>query len=155
MNEVIDLLKEQKKLELSHVEVLTESKNNLKHPLAKFILEAIIYDSMKHAAVAQALIDVGAGEAPMKLDLDMGPAVSLHQNIKQHVRAEQNMIALLGEINAIVNEERVKSFIDYLLEEEKRHHTLLKELSNLIDRDSVTIDEYVGLFQKYMIVPPA
>lgn len=154
MNEVIDLLKEQKQLELSHVEVLTESKKDLKHPLARVILEAIIYDSMKHAAVAQALIDVGAGEAPMKLDLDMGPAVSLHQNIKQHVRAEQNMIALLGEINAIVNEERVKYFIDYLLEEEKRHHTLLKELSNLIDRDSVTIDEYVGLFQKYMIVPP-
>jgi rubrerythrin len=155
MNEVIDLLKEQKQLELSHVEVLTESKKDLKPPLARVILEAIIYDSMKHAAVAQALIDVGAGEAPMKLDLDMGPAVSLHQNIKQHVRTEQNMIALLGEINAIVNEERVKSFIDYLLEEEKRHHTLLKELSNLIDRDSVTIDEYVGLFQKYMIVPPA
>jgi hypothetical protein len=34
-----------------------------------------------------------------------------------------------------------------------RHHKLLKELSNLIDRDSVSLDEYVDLFQKYMIVP--
>jgi rubrerythrin len=154
MTDVIDLLKEQKKLELGHVEVLTKSMKDLKHPMARVILEAIIQDSRKHAAIAQALIDVDAGMAPMKLDVDMGPAVNLHQNIKQHVRVEQNMIKTLGEIDALVEDDRVKTFIDYWIDEEKRHHQLLRELSNLIDRDSVSIDEYVGLFQKYMIVPP-
>ena len=154
MTDVIDLLKEQKKLELSHVEVLSESIKDLKHPMARVIIEAIIQDSKKHAAIAQALIHVGAGDVPMKMDVDMGPAVNLHQNIKQHVRVEQNMIEMLGEIDAMVKDDRVKAFIAYLVEEEKRHHQLLKELSNLIDRDSVSLDEYVGLFQKYMIVPP-
>ena len=154
MSDVIDLLKEQKKLELSHVEVLSESIKDLKQPMARVIIEAIIQDSKKHAAIAQALIDVGAGEAPMMMDVDMGAAVNLHQNIKQHVRVEQNMIEMLGEIEAMVKDDRVKTFINYWVEEEKRHHQLLKELSNLIDRDSVSLDEYVGLFQKYMIVPP-
>jgi len=154
MSDVIDLLKEQKKLELSHVEVLSESIKDLKQPMARVIIEAIIQDSKKHAAIAQALIDVGAGEAPMMMDVDMGAAVNLHQNIKQHVRVEQNMIEMLGEIDAMVKDDRVKTFINYWVEEEKRHHQLLKELSNLIDRDSVSLDEYVGLFQKYMIVPP-
>jgi len=154
MSDIIDLLKEQKKLELNHVEILSKSIKDLKHPMARVIIEAIIQDSKKHAAIAQALIDVGAGEAPMRMDVDMGPAVNLHQNIKQHVRVEQNMIERLEEIDAMVKDDRVKAFIAYLVEEEKRHHKLLKELSNLIDRDSVSLDEYVGLFQKYMIVPP-
>jgi len=154
MTDVIDLLKEQKKLELSHVEVLSESIKDLKQPMARVIIETIIQDSKKHAAIVQALIDVGAGEAPMLMDVDMGAAVNLHQNIKQHVRVEENMIEMLGEIDAMVKDDRVKAFIAYLVEEEKRHHKLLKELSNLIDRDSVSLDEYVGLFQKYMIVPP-
>jgi len=150
MTDVIDLLKEQKKLELSHVEVLSKSIKDLKHPMARVIIQ----DSKKHAAIAQALIDVGAGEVPMRMDVDMGPAVNLYQNIKQHVRVEQHMIEMLGEIDAMVKDDRVKAFIAYLVEEEKRHHKLLRELSNLIDRDSVSLDEYVGLFQKYMIVPP-
>ncbi len=153
LTDVIDLLKEQKKLELSHVEILSKSIRDLKQPMARVILECIIHDSMKHAAIAQALIDVEAGKAPMKLDVDMGPAVNLHQNIKQHVRVEQHMIELLGDIDDLVDDDRVQAFIDYLIAEEMRHHKLLKELSNLIDRDSVSLDEYVDLFQKYMIVP--
>jgi rubrerythrin len=154
MTDVIDLFKEQKRLELSHAETLEKSIRDLKHPMARVILESIIHDSMKHAAIAQALIDVEAGKAPMKLDVDMGPAVNLHQNIKQHVRVEQHMVELLGNIDDLIEDDRVQAFIDYLVEEEKRHHKLLNELSNLIDRDSVSLDEYVGLFQKYMIVPP-
>ena len=153
MTDIIQLLKEQKQLELSHVEVLGKSIEDLQHPITRVILESIIYDSNKHAAIAQALIDVEAGRAPIKLDVDLGPAVSLHQNIKQHVRAEKKMIELLGNIDNLIEDDRVQAFIDYLVEEEKRHHKLLNELSNLIDRDSVSIDEYVGLFQKYMIVP--
>jgi rubrerythrin len=154
MTDVIELLKKQKQLELGHVEILGESIEDLKHPMARVILESIIYDSMKHAAITQALIDVEAGRAPMKLDVDLGPAVNLHQSIKQHVRVERQMIELLGNIDDLVEDDRVQAFIDYLVEEEKRHHKLLNELSNLIDRDSISLDEYVGLFQKYMIVPP-
>ncbi len=31
---------------------------------------------------------------------------------------------------------------------------MLSGMSNLIDRDSVALDEYLVLFEKYMIVPP-
>jgi rubrerythrin len=153
MSDIIELLKEQKQLELSHVEVLEKSIEDLKHPITRMIIKSIIYDSSKHAAIAQALIDVEAGRIPMKLDVDMGPAVNLHQNIKQHVRVEKKMIEILENIDDLIEDDRVQAFIDYLVEEEKRHHKLLNELSNLVDRDSVPIEEYVGLFQKYMIVP--
>jgi len=154
MKEVIDLLKKQKEIELGHVKALTETMKDVVNPMIKVVLESIVHDSRKHAAIAQALIDVEAGAVPHRLDMDLGPATNFNQNIKQHVRAEMEMIEMLGEIKGLVKDDRVQKFIDYLIEEEHRHHKLLKEFSLLLDRDSVSMDEYLGLFQKYMIVPP-
>lgn len=154
MQEVVDLLKKQKKIELSHVASLTETMKGVVNPMIKVVLESIVHDSRKHAAIAQALIDVEAGAVPHRLDMDLGPATNFNQNIKQHVRAEKEMIEMLGEIGGLVKDDRVKKFIDYLIEEENRHHRLLREFSLLLDRDSVGMNEYLDLFQKYMIVPP-
>lgn len=154
MTEVIDLLKEQKRLELGHVKEIGETIKDMENPMVKVVLESIVHDSRKHASVAQALIDVEAGAVPAKLDMDLGPATTLNQKIKQHVRVEMDMIEMLGNIGKLVKDDRVQRFIDYLVEEEKRHHKLLKEFSLLLDRDSVSMDEYLDLFQKYMIVPP-
>ena len=95
-----------------------------------------------------------AGSVPLRLDVDMGSAVSLHQDIKQHVAVEAEMIKLLEEMVSQTRDDRVNAFLSYLLDEERRHHSMLSGMSNLIDRDSVAIDEYLGLFEKYMIVPP-
>jgi rubrerythrin len=154
MKEVIDLLKKQKKIELGHVAALTETMKDVENPMIKVVLESIVHDSRKHAAIAQALIDVEAGAVPHKLDMDLGPATNFNQNIKQHVKAEMEMIEMLGKIGGLITDDRVQKFIDYLVEEEKRHHKLLKEFSLLLDRDTVAMDEYLELFQKYMIVPP-
>ena len=154
MPKLVELLKKQKMIELSHADRLAESMEQLKHPLIKALLEAILHDSRKHAAVCQALIDVEAGSVPPRLDVDMGPAVSLHQDIKQHVAVEAEMIKRLEKMIGETRDDRVKAFLDYLLDEERRHHSMLSGMSNIIDRDSIAIDEYLGLFEKYMIVLP-
>jgi hypothetical protein len=82
MSKLVELLRKQRKIELSHAERLAESMEQLGHPLIRALLEAILHDSRKHAAVCQALIDVDAGSVPLRLDVDMGPAVSLHHDIK-------------------------------------------------------------------------
>ena len=153
MKEVIDLLKEQKELELGHVKALKETMKSVQNPMIKVMLEMIVYDSKKHASIAQALVDVEAGTVPHKLDMDLGPATNFNQNVKQHVRVELEMIERLEEAQKMVKDDRVMKFIEYLIDEEKRHHKLLKEFSLMMDRDSA-LDEYIDLFQKYMIVPP-
>lgn len=154
MLELVELLRKQRMIELSHADRLAESMEQLEHPLIRALLEAILHDSRKHAAVCQALIDVDAGSVPLRLDMDMGPAVSLHQDIKQHVAVETEMIKRLEEMMSQTRDDRVNAFLGYLLDEERRHHSMLSGMSNLIDRDSVALDEYLGLFEKYMIVPP-
>ncbi len=154
MKEVIDLLKKQKKIELGHVAALTETMKDVENPMIKVVLESIVHDSRKHAAIAQALIDVEAGAVPHKLDMDLGPATNFNQNIKQHIRAEMEMIEMLEKIGGLITDDRVQKFIDYLVEEEKRHHKLLKEFSQPPDRDTAAMDDYLELLQTHMPVPP-
>ena len=90
----------------------------------------------------------------MKLDIDMSSAIDLHQNIKQHIRVEQEMIKRLETMISETKDDRVADLMRYMLEDERRHHSLLTGLSNLVDRDDAAYDEYMKLFQTFMIVPP-
>jgi rubrerythrin len=154
MSNIVKKLREQKELELSHVKNLTPLAEKTGHPLVKVILQSVIHDSGKHASICQALIDVNAGEAPHMLDLDMAKAVELHQNIKQHIRVESKMITRLETMVKEAEDDRVAELLSYMLEDERRHHRLLTGLSNLLDRDESALDEYMRLFQTFMIVPP-
>ena len=154
MSNLIELLEEQKALELAHVEKIKPTAEATGHRLVSALLETIIHDSMKHAALCQALIDVEAGAAPTTLDVDMATALELHQSIKQHARAEEDMIRRLEALLAQTLDERVRAILSHMLKDERRHHSTLQRLSNLVDRDTAAYDEYLDLFQKYMVSPP-
>ena len=154
MSKLIEMLEEQRNLELEHVERLQPSVDKTGHRLVSALLETILFDSKKHAALCQALLDVEAGAAPVILDMDMGAAVGLHQDIRQHVQVEERMITRLESIRKEIEEPRVQEIVDHLLADERRHHSLLQRLSNIIDSDTAAYDEYLGLIQKYMVSPP-
>jgi len=153
MTDLVELLREQKALELGHIEKLEPTVKAVGHRLVSALLETIVHDSGKHAALCQALIDVEAGATPMTLDTDMATAVELHQSIRQHTRIEDEMIQRLEDMMKEVEDNRVKAILGYILSDERRHHSMLQSLSNLIDRDTTAFNEYLELFQKYMIVP--
>jgi rubrerythrin len=153
MSDLVKQLKEQKKIEVSHVKALKPSVSKAKNKLVAALLESIVLDSMKHAAICQALIDVKGGEIPASMDIDMGVAVDLHQEIKQHIRVEADMLSRVEVMAREAKDKRVKAMIQYILEDEKRHHSTLQSLSNLMDQDTTAFGEYLELFQKYMIVP--
>jgi len=153
MSKIVDALKEQKALELGHIEKLKPEVEKIGHPLVSALIQTIIHDSKKHATLCQALIDVEGGDAPLTLDTDMATAVSLHQSIKQHMRVEEDMIKRVEDLAAKAEDPRVKDILGYILSDERRHHSMLQRLSNLIDRDTTAFDEYLELFQKYEVVP--
>jgi rubrerythrin len=154
MSKLIELLEKQRDMELEHVKSLQPSVEKAGHRLVSALLETILHDSRKHAALCQALLDVEAGAAPVTLDMDMGAAVGLHQDIRQHVQVEERMITRLENIREGVEEPRIREIVEHLLADERRHHSLLQRLSNIIDSDTAAYDEYLGLIQKYMVSPP-
>ena len=154
MSDLITLLKVQKQVEIDHVETLRGDVDSSANPLVGVLLNSILLDSTKHAAICQELIDVDAGSAPVMLEIDMGLAVELSQKIKQHVNIETRMIKHLEGMLEKVEDDRVKYILEMMLDDERRHHSTLKELSSLLDRNETAFEEYMELFQKYMIVPP-
>jgi rubrerythrin len=154
MSKLVELLEKQRDMELEHVERLKPSVDKAGHRLVSALLETILHDSRKHAALCQALLDLEAGAAPVTLDVDMGAAVGLHQDIRAHVQVEEKMIARLESIRDGVEEPRIREIVGHLLADERRHHNLLQRLSNIIDSDTAAYDEYLGLIQKYMVSPP-
>ena len=154
MSKLIELLEQQRALELDHVEKIRPTAEAAGHRLVSALLETIVHDSLKHAALCQALIDVEAGAAPTTLDVDMATALDLHQSIKQHARAEEEMTRRLEELSAKAEDDRIRAILDHMLQDERRHHATLQRLSNIIDRDTTAYDEYLDLFQKYMVSPP-
>ena len=153
MSSLVELLKDQKKLEVSHAERLKQTIESTSHPFVSALLEIILHDSMKHASLCQAIIDAES-KAPTALDLDMSTAIKLHQSIKQHVRIEKGMIARIERILEQTKEPRYIEILTHFLEDEKRHHIILQRLSNFLDTDTTAYDEYLDLIQKYMVSPP-
>ena len=64
------------------------------------------------------------------------------------------MITRLESIREGVEEPRIREIVDHFIADERRHHSLLQRLSNIIDSDTAAYDEYLGLIQKYMVSPP-
>ena len=154
MSDLIGLLEQQRALELDHAERIRLTAEAAGHRLVSALLETIVHDSLKHAALCQALIDVEAGAAPTTLDVDMVTALGLHQSIRQHAGAEEEMIRRLEDLLAGDLDDRVRAILGHMLRDERRHHSALQRLSNLIDRDTAAYDEYLNLFQKYTVSPP-
>ena len=154
MSDLVDMLKEQRELELNHVEKLMPTVEAVPNRLISAMLESIVHDSRKHAALCQALVDVEAGAVPLRLDTDMATALKMSQAIKQHIRVEADMIKRLESMLERVEDDRVADILRYLLTDERRHHAVLTKMDNLLDRDYTAYDEYLELAQKYMFVPP-
>jgi hypothetical protein len=108
MSKLIDLLEKQRDMELEHVKRLQPSVEKADHRLVSALLETILHDSRKHAALCPTLIDVEAGVAPVTLDVDTGTALGLHQDILQHVQVEERMITRLESIREGVEEPRIR-----------------------------------------------
>lgn len=154
MSDLVDMLKKQRELELNHVEKLMPTVEAVLNQLISAMLESIVHDSRKHAALCQALVDVEVGAVPIRLDTDMATALKMSQAIKQHIRVEADMIKRLESMLERVEDDRVADILRYLLTDERRHHAVLTKMANLLDRDYTAYDEYLELAQKYMFVPP-
>lgn len=154
MADLVELLKEQKKIELGVEAKLRPVVDWAPNRLVSAMLESVIHDSRKHAALCQAIVDVEAGSVPQRLDVDMATANRMTQAVRQHIRVESDMIRRLESMLKMVKDDRIADILRYMLADEKRHHNVLTHMTNVLDRDLTALDEYLDLAQKYMFVPP-
>jgi rubrerythrin len=135
--ELVTFLQEQVKIEKAIVKSVTTALENVKNPVVEAVLKGISYDSSKHADLyrsAGEIIAVAPALTEQKL-------AHLEKTVRWHIETEKKLIGRVQEaINKTANK-RVKFLLESILEDEKRHHKLLKMVLNIIVKGETITDQ--------------
>jgi len=135
-NEFIKFLKEQILLEEQIVAIATASVKSTKNQLVHHLIEGIGLDSKKHALILQAIIAHLESKTPFITEEKRN---ELGRNISHHIELEAKAIKTYSTIIPKTTDSGIKNLLEYILEDERRHHKLLKEIYNaIIQKETLT-----------------
>ena len=135
--ELVAFFREQEKLEKAIVRSVSKALKPIKNPVVEAVLRGIAHDSSKHADIYRSAAQIIA-VAPA---LSEGEFRHLEEVVRWHVENEEKIIErLLEAINKTANA-RVKFLLESILQDEKRHHDLLKMIMNTIVKGETITDQ--------------
>lgn len=136
-----------------HIEVeneVVDSLNNalveMKNPPVKGVLKGISLDSVKHAEMYAAAVELltGVSQALTQEHLDKHRKL-----VEKHIQMEAELIKKVSDILPKVEDAKVKLLLDAILADERRHHELLKMvLEILVKGETITEDDWWELLWK-------
>ncbi|MEM3825339.1 MAG: ferritin-like domain-containing protein [Candidatus Bathyarchaeia archaeon] len=139
-------MKSQIKIENEIVDSLNSALKEVKNPPVKGVLKGISLDSVKHAEMYAAAIELltGVSQALTQENLDKQKA-----HVEKHIRMEAELIKKISSVLPTVENEKVKLLLNAVLDDEKRHHELLKMvLEILVQGETITEDDWWELLWK-------
>lgn len=139
----------QRDLELKNAKALKKTIKTTSNKFVRTLLEGIMHDCLKHAAICDLLMDIVPGQ--VSTSSESGEALNLSEVLDEHIRAESEMISGLQALLEKMEDERSKSILNNLLSDEHRHHSTLTELSDLMNQQADSFEKYYDLFDKYML----
>ena len=145
-NELIEFMKRQIKIENEIVDSLNNALIDMKNPPVRGVLKGISLDSVKHAEMYAAATELltRVSQAITQEQLDKQKAV-----VEKHIRLEAELIKKISDVLPTVENERVKLLLSAILEDEKRHHELLKMVLEILVRgEAITEADWWDLLWK-------
>jgi rubrerythrin len=135
-DELIKFLKEQITLEEEIVATAKESVKNTENQLVRRLIEGIAIDSNKHALILQAIIAHIESKTPFITEEKRN---ELGNNISHHIELEAKAIKTYSDLIPKTSESGIKKLLGYILDDERRHHKLLKEIyTSVIEKETLT-----------------
>jgi rubrerythrin len=145
-DELINFMKAQIKVENDIVDSLNSGLVEIKNPPVKGVLKGISLDSVKHAEMYAAAIELltSVSQALTQENLDKQKAL-----VEKHIRMEAELIKKINKALPNVENEKVKLLLDAILADEKRHHELLKMVLEILVRgETITEADWWDLLWK-------
>jgi rubrerythrin len=137
-NELIAFIETQIEIEKQIVASLRESLVNIDNQAVKEVLKGISRDSEKHAdmysAVLRLLTDVPSALTQEHLDKQI-------DLVEKHIEIEAEIIKRLDQSIVKFQNEKVRLLLDAIMVDEKKHHTLLKEVLRILVRGETITEE--------------
>jgi rubrerythrin len=144
--ELTEFLREQIKVENKIVDSLNKSLPEIDNATVKGVLKGISLDSIKHAemyASAVRLITT-VSKALTQENLDKQKDL-----VEKHIQMEAELIRKIGKVLPTIKDSKVKLLLKAILEDEKRHHGLLKEvLEILVKGETITEADWWDIIWK-------
>lgn len=127
--ELLDFLNNQIVVENEIVASLEKAIVDMKNPAVKGVLKGVSLDSMKHAQLyTSALTLLTSASTALKQD-DLDEQTKL---VKKHIEIEAKLIKVLQEKIPKIENEKVVFLLKAILEDECRHHAMLKMVLEII-----------------------
>ena len=139
-DELVKLFKNQITIEQTIVNSVKDGLVELKSPAVKAVLKGISLDSVKHAEMYSSAISLLTSTPQALTQQNFDKQTEL---LEKHIRLEAEIIKKLVEIIPMVQNEKVKLLLNAILNDEKRHHALLKKvLDILVSGETITDNDW-------------
>jgi len=138
--DLVEFLKNQVVVEKEIVDSLEKALQDMVNPAVRGVLKGVSLDSVKHAELYTSAITLltSASTALKQEDLD------LHKElIQHHIDVESKLIKVLKERIPEIQNEKVVFLLKAILEDEIRHHIMLKMVQEIIVHgETITEDDW-------------
>jgi hypothetical protein len=145
-DELVKFIKAQIIIENEIVDSLNNALVDVKNPPVRGVLKGISLDSVKHAemyAAASQLL-TGVAQALTQENLDKQKST-----VEKHIHMELELIKKISNVLPTVEDAKVKLLLNAILEDEKRHHELLKLVLEILVRgETITEEDWWELLWK-------
>jgi hypothetical protein len=126
---LLDFLKNQVVVENEIVTSLEKAVVDMKNPAVKGVLKGVSLDSVKHAELYIAAITLLTESSTA---LNQGELDVQRELIKKHIEIEAKLIHILNTMIPSIENEKVVFLLKAILNDEIRHHAMLKMLLEII-----------------------
>lgn len=143
--EMINFFKDQIRLEYKIIKSLTNSLKNVKNPVVKQVLRAIVFDSKKHADLYNAALSIET-VTPALTDKEYR---LLKEITEKHIADEEEAITALERFMPNVKSSKISLLLESIATDEKKHHELLNKIIELIvKREAITEEDWWEILWK-------
>lgn len=147
MSAVLEGLREQRTIEMRNVAGLKPLAENAPIDTVSAVIEIIVHDSRKHMALCDALIRIESGESPEAPV--PGRLPELREALLKHIELEKSMLRRLEGLRLVTSDIN-RGLIEYMLADERRHHSLLIGLTELLDQGEDSLEQYDAFIDRLL-----
>jgi rubrerythrin len=132
--ELVDLIRDQVEIERESAERLTETEQKVGTGAAKLLLMEMRCDSQKHAAVLEAVLEALTGDQSSKplwqrAFSGFADPILVKREIENHKTLGKSMVAQIQKEMSKTDDEAVRTLLQHLTEDEKRHSQILDTIA--------------------------
>jgi bacterioferritin (cytochrome b1) len=138
IDELVKLFRNQIKIEQSIVDSVKNGLVDIKNSAVTGVLKGISLDSVKHAEMYSSAINLltSVPQALTEENLDKQKKL-----VEKHISIEAKIIKILDEVIPSIENKKVQLLLQAILSDEKRHHTLLKQVLEILVRGETITDQ--------------